>query len=211
MRYWKSNIQWLSIIEVMIGIFIFSLWISAIFMVIVSTLKVNTYNKNFIIASNLAREQIELIRNIRDTNYALFQKWNTLDPLTSPVDYSNVFTWSTTNFYKIENNFWLETIDTSVESSVSNFKQALQDWSDLSEDSYNLCLDVNKRYWYCDWVNFTIATPFYRYIEIQPLTDWSTPAIIIDNAFKVRSKVFWSQKWVHDTEIDTILTDWERL
>jgi hypothetical protein len=40
----------------------------------------NTYNKNHIIASNLAREQVELIRNVRDTNYKKLQRWNMLRP-----------------------------------------------------------------------------------------------------------------------------------
>jgi hypothetical protein len=49
-------------------------------MIISSAGNINNYNKDFIIASNLAREQVELIRNIRDTNYKKFQKWNLLKP-----------------------------------------------------------------------------------------------------------------------------------
>jgi len=59
-------------------------------MIIFSAGNINTYNKNFIIASNLAREQVELIRNIRDTNYKKFQKWNMLKPYST--NYNNVFT-----------------------------------------------------------------------------------------------------------------------
>jgi hypothetical protein len=58
-------------------------------MIINSTSNVNIFNKNFIIASNLAKEQIELIRNIRDTNYKRFQKWNMLNPKT--IYYTQVF------------------------------------------------------------------------------------------------------------------------
>jgi Tfp pilus assembly protein PilV len=76
----KINKKAMSIIEVMIAIFIFTLGISSVFMIISSTSGINSYNKNFIIASNLAREQIELIRNTRDTNYKKFQKWNILNP-----------------------------------------------------------------------------------------------------------------------------------
>ncbi|MDQ7009176.1 MAG: hypothetical protein Q9M94_02700, partial [Candidatus Gracilibacteria bacterium] len=99
----KKNIlhkQAMSIIEVMIAIFIFTLGISSVFMIISSAGNINTYNKSFIIASNLAREQVELIRNIRDTNYIKFQKWNMLKP--NSTNYSLVFTGSTANFYKIE-------------------------------------------------------------------------------------------------------------
>jgi len=49
---------------------------ASIFMVISSSININNLNKNQIIASNLAREEIELIKNIRDSNYETFHKWN---------------------------------------------------------------------------------------------------------------------------------------
>ena len=114
------NKKAMSIIEVMIAIFIFTLWVASVLMIITSTAWVNTYNKNFIIASNLAREQIELIRNIRDTNYKKFQKWNMLRPETT--SYNVVFKeWS---FYKIENNSsGTFHIKSSTWSIISNFKK----------------------------------------------------------------------------------------
>lgn len=50
---------------------------------------------------NLAREQLELMRNIRDTNYTLFQPYNKIDPIGD--DYSKVFTPG--SYYKLENNY----------------------------------------------------------------------------------------------------------
>jgi len=50
-------------------------------------MQVNDYNKNYIIASNLAREQIELVRNIRDANYKNIQNYNQINP--NKVDYSS--------------------------------------------------------------------------------------------------------------------------
>ncbi|MDP2396470.1 MAG: hypothetical protein Q8M44_06510 [bacterium] len=46
-------------------------------------------NKNYIIAVNLANEQIELVRNIRDSNYKKIQKYNMINP--SSNNYTNVF------------------------------------------------------------------------------------------------------------------------
>jgi hypothetical protein len=61
---------------------------ASIFMVISSSINVNSLNKNIIIASNLASEQIEIIRNIRDNNYANFRKWNYIP--NSSSDYLKV-------------------------------------------------------------------------------------------------------------------------
>jgi hypothetical protein len=52
---------------------------------LVTSLRINDYNNNAIIASNLAREQVELFRNIRDTNYKKLQVWNQMYPNT-PYD-----------------------------------------------------------------------------------------------------------------------------
>ncbi len=216
MKKQYSHKKALSIIEIMVGIFIFTLWISAIYMIISSTSRINTYNKNYIIASNLAREQVELIRNIRDTNYAKLQKWNMLKPYWT--DYHITFSWSTTHFYRLESDLTSGSgeIDVTTNIKVPNFKLSLKDITDTSEDIYRLCLDWIK-YVYCtDMISWNLKswvkeTPFYRYIEIQQLTTELTWGTVITDAFKIQSKVFWNQKWVHSTEIPTILTDWKRL
>jgi len=51
-----------------------------IFAIITSTLRINDYNENYIIASNLAREQLELVRNIRDSNYSNVKPFNLKNP-----------------------------------------------------------------------------------------------------------------------------------
>ncbi len=201
-----------SIIEVMIGIFIFTLGISAIYMIIHSTVSMNTYNKNFIIASNLAQEQIALMRNIRDSNYSKFQQWNLLTPWAPNIN--NFFTGSTIDFYRIENDFSDSTtfpIQFDKKTKVWDFKQALRSSTDTSEEIYRLCLDSKNRYVYCNNNNNLKETYFYKYIEIQPLMDKETGWSIIQDAFKVHSKVFWNQKWVHSVEVPTIITDWKRL
>lgn len=222
----KINKKALSIIEVMVAIFIFTLWISSIYMVLSSTVGINKYNQDFIIASNLAREDIELVRNIRDTNYKEFQKWNMLEPewdLSWTKDYNKVFTWSnSTNWlYKIETDFNNNKIKfyTWTYLSETNFESALKDWSNNWEDKYRLCLNNDNNYIYCkkeNWVDdkadIKSKTIFYKYIEIKPLETKLSWWDIINNAFKIRSKVFWYNRWkINSTEIPTILTDWKRL
>ena len=72
-------------------------------MMVNSTININTYNKNYTIASNLAREQIELIRNIRDTNYRKIQVWNMKEP--GGTNYVGQFEISdlSVGYYKLEN------------------------------------------------------------------------------------------------------------
>jgi len=200
---WKKA---MTLIEVMIAIFIFTLWIASVFMIITSAGNINSYNKNFIIASNLAREQIELIRNIRDTNYKKFQKWNLLKP--ESWNYSLVFgTWS---FYKIENWTWVWWfhIKSLTWSIISNFEDKVKNHDTLI-DTYKLCLDSGKKYVYCNWDNTLKQTRFYKYIEIKQLKDSSWNDIV--DSLKINSKVYWKEKWVHKVEIPTIIANYKRL
>lgn len=205
----KINKKAMSLIEVMIAVFIFTLWISSVFIIISSTSWINTYNKNFIIASNLAKEQIELIRNIRDTNYKKFQKWNILRPETT--NYAQVFkNW---DFYKIENGVWIGWfhISSSTWSTIADFELALKTLWNIWEENYKLCLNSDKNYIYCTWWTWEEKTPFYKYIEIKEVEDKLVWWTLIKNAFKIKSWVYWNYKWIHKTNISTIITDWKRL
>ena len=97
----QTNIFWFSMIEILVGIFIFSMWLVSVYAVISSTMKLNNYNKDYIIATALVKGQLELIRNYRDTNYSKLQKYNQIN--TNTTNYSNLF--STWTYYKIENNY----------------------------------------------------------------------------------------------------------
>ena len=199
----KNNISWFSIIEVMIAIFIFAMTMASIFMVISSSINLNNLNKNSLIASNLAREWIEIVRNIRDTNYKTYHKYNWLANAENEFGIDNFFKiWS---YYKIENNY---------QDNKYNFKiDEIIDFAEWKSEinwkmqNYKLYLDTENRYTYESyWNNNTI---FYRYIYFDNLIDdnWN----IIDNAMKLKSKVIWYSKWYHDFEIETIITDFNRL
>jgi hypothetical protein len=68
---------------------------------IIFSINLNEYNKNEIIASALAREQIELFINIRDSNYKKLYNYNQINP--SNTNHNNLF--ETNSYYKIENDF----------------------------------------------------------------------------------------------------------
>jgi hypothetical protein len=73
---------------------------ASIFMVINSSISINTLNKNQIIASNLSMEAVEIIRNIRDSNYETYHKYNWIP--NSSNDYTKLFMSGT--YYTLEND-----------------------------------------------------------------------------------------------------------
>ena len=162
------------------------------------------YNKNYIVASFLAREQIEIIRNIRDSNYKKIQVYNQINPNTD--NHSNIFVYW--KYYKVENDFDFSTWFSSKVQEIYNFwewKTELK-WKMLD---YNLCLNQDNLYTYdCSWDNK--RTIFYKYIKVDEVkyNDWTNK--VIDDAFKVTSKVIWYMKWYHEFEVVNIFTDYKR-
>ena len=213
----KQNALWFSIIEILIWIFIFSLWIISIYAILIATININTYNKNYIVATNLAREQLELIRNIRDSNYVKIQKYNQLNPnqfSSNEDDYSGVILMSTWIFYKIENNFtWTAWFPIKMEI-IDNLLEWQENLTTDEMENYKLCLDSENKYMYCDFTDISHKpTKFYKYIEISDVKtkDLSGNDIDIKNAIKIKSKVIWYIKWYHEYEVNTIIADRKRL
>lgn len=210
MKKRNNNKSAFSIIEVLIGIFIFTMWMLSVYMLLQSSFNINEDNKNRIVAANLSREAIELVRNIRDSNYKNVHKWNQISPkLQSDFDNpENLFqTWT---HYKIWNNFdWIVSEFPVKMEKISNF------WEGKSElgkmENYKLCLDSENKYGYCD-TNFTKKTNFYRYIKFEDLTYESGSTNFTEtDSYTLTSKVFWYHKWLHELEIKTVLTDYKKL
>ncbi len=195
----QNNKKAFSIIEILVWMFIFSLWILSVYAVIMSSMNLNEYNKNYIIASNLAREQLELVRNIRDSNYVKIQKYNQINPSEAydPTDPPGLFLEG--SHYVIENNY----------SSTASFPIEVTSIWDISDKTqYELCLDSLNRYVH-DCNLWNKETRFYSYISISAVID--DDGVVIDKAFKVTSKVSWYKRWYHEFEVVSIIADWKRL
>lgn len=199
----KKNTQGFSIIEILIWIFIFSLWLVSVYALILTTMKLNDYSKNSIIASNLARESLEIVRNVRDSNYKNMFKWNKL-PWNDVNKLFEVWT-----YYKVENNFDNSNSDSVLFDKINSFWE----WKDelnWKMNQYNLCLNSSNTYTY-DCNSENKKTYFYRYVkfdEVKYNNSWTD--VIMDNAIKVTSKVIWYNRWYHEVQLDTILTDFLR-
>ncbi|MDD5213270.1 MAG: prepilin-type N-terminal cleavage/methylation domain-containing protein [Candidatus Gracilibacteria bacterium] len=211
-NYSKSSA--FSIIEVLIGIFIFTMGLLSVYMLLQSSFNMNEDNKNRIVAANLAREGIELVRNIRDSNYKNIHKFNQINPKYSSndaEDYSkgeNIF--QTGVYYKVGNNFNGGVSEFPIKlEKISNFGEGVADLEKM--DNYRLCLDTENKYSYCD-DNFTKKTNFYRYIKFDDLTyDSGGLNVTETDSYTLDSKVLWYAKGLHELDIKTILTDYKKL
>lgn len=217
MRRKNSTYTAFSIIEVMVGIFIFSLGLISIYALLVSSLRVSDYNKNAIIAGNLAREQIELVRNMRDTNYKKLQIWKQLNPVET-YSASTQILWDTMSlsgsYYIVENDFDLSApFTTRFDDITSTFVEWQHVLTDPWMKQYQVCEDlINWRYVDCpDSIDTSLykETYFYKYLQVQEAKDiaWN----VIPDSFLLISKVIWYKRGYHEFDIKTLITDWRRI
>jgi len=200
MKY--TNKKAFAIIELLVWIFIFSLWLVSIYALIITTMKLNDYNANYIVAANLTKEQIELLKNNRDSNYKMLKPFNLKNPDWN--SFNNTDKLETGHYYKIENKFW-----NIFPITLTDITTWFVEWKNNINlmNSYRLCLDSNNIYTYdCTWTNKT--TEYYRYFYVDVLKDVNKT---IDNAYIIKSKTIWYKRWYHEFEINTVLADWKRL
>ena len=77
-----------TLIEVLIAILIFSLGLIAAFILTSTATSLSMRSKQEIIATNLLREQLEIAKNIRDTNFLALRKYNSLEGAIAPCSSS---------------------------------------------------------------------------------------------------------------------------
>jgi len=68
--------QGFSLLEVLVSIFVITIGIVAVVNLVSSAIGSVAINKSEIIAVNLAQEGLEIVRNIRDTNWQQGESWN---------------------------------------------------------------------------------------------------------------------------------------
>ncbi len=93
------NNKGFTIVEVLISLMIITVGMLAVLVLFSQNVHARAYTKNKLIASMLAQEGVELVRNIRDQNWKDAQPWNTgsgagnaddiLQDLDFTVDYVN--------------------------------------------------------------------------------------------------------------------------
>ena len=185
-----------ALIEVLVAISLLSATIITVSSLTISMMRANSLNQNHLIATELAREGIEITRNIRDTNWKNYRNW-----LTGIYDgFSDAYVFAVDS-----NGVGGEDFDVFVPSN---------DDADLLYKDENL----NGYTEYSHVVAEGAVTPFHRSVSVMPvLYNSDGPGGLFDSGlaaeyiFKVlvESKVYWVDRG-NDREVKlyTELADW---
>ncbi len=133
-----------TMIEIVVVLFIVSIGILGVMSLVVQNIKSQSYDKNSIIAAQLAQEGIELVRHVRDSNWLKGQAFDT-----------NLAT----------------TIGTSYQYYLDYQDSVPQVYSGVPAE---LVLKQNTAGYYLDsTANSALKTPFSRLITVKKLTSYS--------------------------------------
>jgi prepilin-type N-terminal cleavage/methylation domain-containing protein len=88
-----------TLVEILIGITIFSVGMAGILVLLQSTINTAILARHEVVASNLLREKIELIHNNRNSNIRSLTRWDTIRTENIASSFFG------SGFYIVENNF----------------------------------------------------------------------------------------------------------
>lgn len=168
--------------------------------IIISTYHSSTISREYLVAQNLAREAIEGMTNIRDTNWLLYPSQRNTCWLVVNGDCA-------TGMKAKENEAYIIDRDTGGKFKMDkeNGKLNLSDPNNKQiNDLYQLFVD-NEKYFTTNKVN-TAPTNWYRMVTVEKAGDLDTAV-----AIKVTAEVQWGQGAAIETyTASTILTNYAK-
>ncbi len=215
MHFYRTNTSWFTLIELIVWMTIFAIWLSGIYALLQSIMGNASYSRHEIVVANLLREEIELIKNIRDTNIRNFLPWDSALIISDTWIESQFSSW----IYIVENDY--ATAIMSLDASLGQIKKSpvyMKRKNILPTDTWalwesmRLYIDDQGRYTH---TLTSTGTPYASYLNLIPLSyidggslvyitqDGKPQWYIIDARVIVRS-------WANYREYDAknTITDW---
>lgn len=171
-KFLHSRKKGFTLVELLVGMTIFTVGITSIFLLLESTFKSASISRNEIIVANLLREQIELIRNLKENNYKNFAKWD----LAKITDESGNIVKNSLfegNFL-VENNFDEKKFEFDENwISKSPIKIIQKNFNDNDDqkifEETRLCFNSENFYTHCNGSANEKKTSFASYIKISEM------------------------------------------
>ncbi|HBI97147.1 MAG: Type 4 fimbrial biogenesis protein PilV [Candidatus Falkowbacteria bacterium GW2011_GWC2_38_22] len=172
-----------SIIEASIVMAVVSIGLLGVFSLVMQNIQVQRGNKNMLVASMLAQEGIEMVRNVRDENWLV-------DPTNWDIGIADGADFD----FKIDTDGIID-IDDASPANITD------------SDNARLFLDSVTNF-YTHTSTGNIPTQYYRLITATPGGDLNSDGE--DDYYKIKSHVQWQDRGVlKDYIAETYLYDWK--
>lgn len=216
--YMKFSIKATSIVEAMVSMMIITLWVTGMYKIYVESIRLSDSTANKIQAIEIAREWLEAVANIRDTNWLIF--WSDYTNCWMTRNYNNTCIWDSstapdithhTNYlvYQWNDNRWYLTWATAWD-----FETSL-----AYRNGNKVYLDDNGYYTHDNsvtgnsWTTSELKPLFTRVLHFHYQDLDSNGADSNDKKVEVKSLVKWydsSSKNSHQVELKTTFSNWKQ-
>ena len=206
-----------SLIEVLVAVVILSTVLTATFAILNRTISTNVNVKNRVIAINIAREGLEAVRNIRDTNWLKYSgdrrgKWLCLELLNNNKTAIDTDCFPNSTSQITDEKYLVDFAELNDESrryflSVPSEQDELDLKTATSFGDYRLYQDATSGRYTHDSSSNT-STIFYRQIELEvenPLTE--TFCTTSDDCKNAKLKVIARVQWREGEAVRTLVLE----
>lgn len=197
--------RWFTLVELIVGMTIFVVGMTAILALLNSAISSSMRAKNEIIAANVLREQVELVKNIRNSNIRSFANWST---------------GITPNIYTIENDYtspnviYTNGLITASPVKLSSSTIAPADSIEQKFAQSKLYYDAKGRYTH---TVTPLETNIASYIIISPLA-FTRPLWLIEPKspdgmnqwYILDARVIVHANDYREYDLKTVITDWQK-
>ncbi len=160
-----SSHRGFTLIELIVGMTVFAIGLAGILALLGTTFSSARYSSHEVVVAGLLREQIELVKNIRDTNLTNYVPWDKV------LIWATDTTW-TGGIYTIENNYTTDIASYSSDGEIDVWPvsvERLDIFPTETLDRWNRTrLSLDERWRYTHAVTGS-GTAYASYIIVSPL------------------------------------------
>lgn len=204
----KKSISGTSIAEALVVMVIVVTWVVWMYDIITRAQKLSNETSSRIIATQIAREWIEAMMNIRDTNYILFS-WD-IQNCWNVVNYNTNCFWDTSWTYDFGHQQYYKVYkDTDNRWKTATGSIAWWYTNTAYKNTWKVNLDANWLYTQNWGTPFTPLFTRHIYINYIDTNGGSTDSN--DEKMEITSTVEWADRnstQIHNVTLTTLLSNW---
>lgn len=163
-------------VELLVAIVVFALGLVAAYSLLRTATFLSDRSRDEIIGGNVLRERLELVKNLRDSNWMALRSWDSLRAGVAVSTEDSSFCPTPANCrltpgtYVIENDFSDVTAPIKLHRVAAAPTKAdiVAETNATSGTKFRLCLDVQGRYVH-DCSGSNVKTPYYAYVTVAEL------------------------------------------
>ena len=185
-KFQISNDFGFTIMEMVVVVFIISIGLIGVLSLVVQNVQVEYVNKNMIIASQLAQEGLELVRNVRDNNWVDSSDW--------------VGGGAGTNIDIVQDNNYAISMDTNS-GGIEIFDVSGTDSTGIDDNQAKLYLDGGGFYKHYSLPGTASSTIFSRIVTVDEIAgdnSYITLSCIVQWRIKTNTHQYVAQTRLYD-------------